>query len=888
MSPELQRWVTSVRARPPRLAAPSPELWNAPKLDKGASLARELHRAGDRVRKWVTHALPDDGQNRSVTPTKTSDTHEEEIVFHVVAHAVPEALLVGGLGDDTTTSASGNPIDDAKQYENLAAFVGTFHPFFSTKSDDNGGVPARVFLGDTKDTNPLEDVDTNENKHEDADDGKQKEKSLKKKNKILPADVGCRGLKLALADARAGERFFVRVAPEYAYLDPHFDCVLLPNELMTQEMEGGGNRRFPKPPTGVRPEDVLFFQVEVLARREVEAVRRPENSRGVGIYPGSLGKFPSPYATKRTLVPGAGWETPRAPFDVTIEGQYVQVFPEYQDCSSVVLRFPNPFPTVETRLRVTVYAYTRSERLTLFVHLSRAVSLGACVSTETVFGSPSLLFFASGDGQLPPELDAVSISHPPHLASLIAHTRLTLSFLSYQAVNTMRVGEQSVVWVPPGPTRVWEPPGVEPGTVRGRLGRKGTKKETSVCSFFSSVSGNTNGVEYHVRLVSIVHVRDVFGDGVVFKRRVLDGAGEFPGDCPVRDCAVSMRFAVRGVCGAEEDEKEQVAVKKEDDSECTSEGNPEGTCDDLFAKFTTRPGFFFHTGPAPLTARLGCGDLPLALETSVRLMIPGEFSTVTFVEYENAKNVRYGYDALRDVSAGASRDSSSSAIGARAVSDFFSNEQNKTKTNLEFLVQLVSFETPVNWYKAELPEMLREAECVCLEGNTLLKKGHTKLACEKYEKALRDVFGLRGLEFGEFESVEAVRRKLTLNLTRAWQRLGEHGKALDTVGRILDGEEDGDGRDADDTEENADTVSLTPNTPNPGTKEPWFVKALWRRAVSLAATHEYAEARRDFRCVQRADRTLANDVARELLRIDKVERVSLAREKQTAQRVLRG
>lgn len=452
----------------------------------------------------------------------------------------------------------------------------------------------------------------------------------------------------------------------------------------------------------------------------------------------------------------------------------------------------------------------------------------------------------------------------------------------------MRVGEQSVVWVPPGPTRVWEPPGVEPGTVRGRLGRKGTKKETSVCSFFSSVSGNTNGVEYHVRLVSIVHVRDVFGDGVVFKRRVLDGAGEFPGDCPVRDCAVSMRFAVRGVCGAEEDEKEQVAVKKVDDSEGTSEGNPEGTCDDLFAKFTTRPGFFFHTGPAPLTARLGCGDLPLALETSVRLMIPGEFSTVTFVEYENAKNVRYGYDASRDVSAGASRDSSSSAIGARAVSDFFSNEQNKTKTNLEFLVQLVSFETPVNWYKAELPEMLREAECVCLEGNTLLKKGHTKLACEKYEKALRDVSGLRGLEFGEFESVEAVRRKLTLNLTRAWQRLGEHGKALDTVGRILDGEEDGDGRDADDTEENADTVSLTPNTPNPGTKEPWFVKALWRRAVSLAATHEYAEARRDFRCVQRADRTLANDVARELLRIDKVERVSLAREKQTAQRVLRG
>jgi hypothetical protein len=34
--------------------------------------------------------------------------------------------------------------------------------------------------------------------------------------------------------------------------------------------------------------------------------------------------------------------------------------------------------------------------------------------------------------------DEESISHPPHSASLIAHTRLTLSFLSYQAVALSR------------------------------------------------------------------------------------------------------------------------------------------------------------------------------------------------------------------------------------------------------------------------------------------------------------------------------------------------------------------------------------------------------------------------------------------------------------------
>ena len=89
----------------------------------------------------------------------------------------------------------------------------------------------------------------------------------------------------------------------------------------------------------------------------------------------------------------------------------------------------------------------------------------------------------------------------------------------------MRVGERCVVWCEPG----------------------AYLEDVAVCDSRVPAAGVAAGVEFELALESMVHVRDLFGDGVVFKRREKEGAGEFPADCPVHDCACRAHFSVR-VC----------------------------------------------------------------------------------------------------------------------------------------------------------------------------------------------------------------------------------------------------------------------------------------------------------------------------------------------------
>ena len=39
-----------------------------------------------------------------------------------------------------------------------------------------------------------------------------------------------------------------------------------------------------------------------------------------------------------------------------------------------------------------------------------------------------------------------------------------------------------------------------------------------------------------------MQVRDLTGDGLVTKRRVQDGVGEFPIDCPIEDACVTVHY----------------------------------------------------------------------------------------------------------------------------------------------------------------------------------------------------------------------------------------------------------------------------------------------------------------------------------------------------------
>lgn len=48
-----------------------------------------------------------------------------------------------------------------------------------------------------------------------------------------------------------------------------------------------------------------------------------------------------------------------------------------------------------------------------------------------------------------------------------------------------------------------------------------------------------------------LQVRDMTGTGEVTKRRVKEGTGEFPVDCPLEDCAVRVHYKAALVDGGQ-------------------------------------------------------------------------------------------------------------------------------------------------------------------------------------------------------------------------------------------------------------------------------------------------------------------------------------------------
>ena len=774
-SAELARWVASVRARAPRESAPSPELWNAPKLDAAASLARELHRAGDRVRKWTTRAP-------EAPPTATGRGDAlEEVVFHVVARAVPAAAL---REEEAEEEEAADPTDEvgleraeAARFARAKALAESFPPFFSTREDAGGGdgVPACALLGDSTGASALEEEDEEEDDAETKWSATDAETEALFAARALPGDACARGLLLALADAPAGTECLVRVAPEYAYLDPSHGPRLVPRD--ERKVPPTATRSFPRPPPGVDPEAFLFFDVRVLDRRVAAPVRRPSSETSAVTLPetkallrrarlAATTSFPVPYATKRVLREGDGWERPRPPFDVAASVE-VRAGPGASGATS-----ESPPPDED---RKGSFAATR------------------------VLVPETTIRYVSGDGTLPPELNA--------------------------AVDTMRVGEEASVYVPPKRRPEKSPPAP-------RLAMTPDALELAA----------RHGVEYRVRLLGMTHVRDVFGDGVVVKRRLEEGVGDFPGDCPVRDCAARARVAAAAAS----------ADPLADPLDALHARLLAG--DDPFAALAHQPGFAHDTGPTtPLAFRLGGGAVPPAVETAVRLMLPGETALVTVRDADGAGK-RYGYEACGP----------SAPPGAELVLEKLTRERERERerhgksgdpyarrpsSGLAFVVRLLDFEKPVNWYRAGLAEMLAEADAGRLEGNALLKSGRLDLAREKYEKTLRDLRGIRGLERDEeVAAVNEIVSALTLNLAAAFQRLGDHAGAVKAAGEILE-------------------------------TDPAHGKALWRRGVSLAATHEYARARADFQAVAEGDESLRRDVERELRKIRLAEKEALRREK---------
>ncbi|XP_020204784.1 LOW QUALITY PROTEIN: peptidyl-prolyl cis-trans isomerase PASTICCINO1-like [Cajanus cajan] len=109
------------------------------------------------------------------------------------------------------------------------------------------------------------------------------------------------------------------------------------------------------------------------------------------------------------------------------------------------------------------------------------------------------------------------------------------------------------------------------------------------------VADDYDEVHFEVELVHFIQVRDMLGDGRLIKRRIRDGKGDFPMDCPLQDSLLRVHYK-----GTVLNEEKMVFY----DTRVDNDGQPLEFCS-------------------------GEGLVPEGFEMSVRLMLPGEIALVT-------------------------------------------------------------------------------------------------------------------------------------------------------------------------------------------------------------------------------------------------------------------
>ncbi|BBH06210.1 FKBP-type peptidyl-prolyl cis-trans isomerase family protein [Prunus dulcis] len=121
-----------------------------------------------------------------------------------------------------------------------------------------------------------------------------------------------------------------------------------------------------------------------------------------------------------------------------------------------------------------------------------------------------------------------------------------------------------------------------------------TSQYLTTSPFLPAVEG-LEEVHFEVALVHFIQVRDMLGDGRLIKRRIRDGKGEFPMDCPLQDSLLRVHYK-----GMLQNEEKTIFF----DTRVDNHGQPLEFCS-------------------------GEGLVPEGFEMCVRLMVPEEIALVT-------------------------------------------------------------------------------------------------------------------------------------------------------------------------------------------------------------------------------------------------------------------
>jgi hypothetical protein len=260
-----------------------------------------------------------------------------------------------------------------------------------------------------------------------------------------------RGLEIALSDIRLRERCALQLKPEFAYL--HKECVS-------------------KPPAGFRKEESLGIDVQL-----ANFISSAAGGGGKSIK--SLGDSG---IVMQVIKEGNGWETPRAPFDVTVKVTARSLATDGTPQAGA-LYFPDP-------------AATHDQKETIEINCSL------------------------GDGTLPSGLET--------------------------AISELRRGEEALVWCPATLATLnnttLSPPDNDGGASSFLFPAPPSQESLG---YGGTLYPSLRYVEFTVSLLDFSQVRDLTGDGGAVKRIIKKGRGDFPADCPLEDTQVTAKIRVR-------------------------------------------------------------------------------------------------------------------------------------------------------------------------------------------------------------------------------------------------------------------------------------------------------------------------------------------------------
>uniref|UniRef100_A0A383VCY1 peptidylprolyl isomerase n=1 Tax=Tetradesmus obliquus TaxID=3088 RepID=A0A383VCY1_TETOB len=221
------------------------------------------------------------------------------------------------------------------------------------------------------------------------------------------------------------------------------------------------------------------------------------------------------------------------------------------------------------------------------------------------------------------------------------------------AISQMSKGEKSVFILPADQLAA---PAASSSTQQAGQGQQSSSSQQQQEALIPQPPAKAVQVELSIQLHNLVQVRDMTGDGSVTKKRLREGHGDFPVDCPLQDTTVRLHYRVRSLAGGKpgpwlfdslqalDSSSRSSSISRAADADWGAEASAAcaaaaasaaGGEEDEDCKDGDGGGSSCTAGAAAGTAAAagcveadtGAGELPEGLEMCVKLMVPGEVAS---------------------------------------------------------------------------------------------------------------------------------------------------------------------------------------------------------------------------------------------------------------------